>query len=103
MTLEQKIDYMQKMMEDTPIDFGMAQIYLDLAQQKLINHIFPFRNDVVELNSKYDYDQIELAIVLYNKRGAEGEELHNENGVHRRYRSEAQILASIPKFAGLPK
>jgi len=103
MEIEEKVEYMQKMMEDTAIDFDTAQIYLNFAKQKLINHIYPFRNDVVELESKYDFEQIELAIVLFNRKGGEGEEYHKENGVDRRFRTEAQILASIPKFAGLPK
>ena len=103
MELEEKVEIMNNMMEDTTIDFQTAKIYLDLAKSKLLIHIYPFDENVVELSSKYDYEQIELAIVLFNRKGGEGEEYHKENSVDRRFRTEAQILASIPKKAGLPK
>ena len=104
MTIEQKVDNMKTMMGDDVANVSDDEliVYLNLAQQKLINHIYPFKDDVVEIPSKYDYQLIELAIVLFNLRGVEGQETHNENGVHRKYRTEAQILASIPKYAGLP-
>ena len=103
MTIEQKVEYMKTMMSDTSLEDETAIVYLNLAKQKLINHIYPFDIKVDELDERYDYQQIELAIVLYNERGAEGEDEHDENGVKRRYRSEKSILASIPKYAGLPK
>lgn len=103
MTIEQKVAYMKTMMDDTSLEDETAIVYLDLAKQKLLTHIYPFDDKVIEVPSKYDLQHIELAIALFNKRGGEGEEYHNESGVHRRYQTEAQILASIPKHAGLPK
>lgn len=105
MTIEQKVNSMKIMMGDDVIDIDdeTLVVYLNLAEKKLLTHIYPFDHNVSELPSRYDYEHVELAIALFNKRGAEGEEQHNENGVHRRYRAEAQILASIPKYAGVPK
>lgn len=103
MTIEQKVENMKTMMSDTSLEDEIAIVYLDLAKEKILNHIYPFDKRSEELESRYDYQQIELAIVLYNERGAEGEEEHYENGVKRRYRTEKSILASIPKYAGLPK
>ncbi|MDD3230631.1 MAG: hypothetical protein PHE09_15635 [Oscillospiraceae bacterium] len=34
---------------------------------------------------QYNELQIQIAIFLYNKQGAEGETAHNENGVNRTY------------------
>ena len=87
-------------LENEEDDVLMA--YLNLAKDKLINHIYPYKHDVVELDKCYEMKQIELAIILYSQRGAEGEEHHNENGVNRRWKSEESFLASIPRHVGLP-
>ena len=58
---------------------------------------------MTDVEGKYEYDLLELAIVLFNERGVEGQETHNENGVNRKWRSEQQILKSIPRMVGLPK
>lgn len=102
MTIEQKVEYMKTMMNDTSLNDETAIVYLNLAKQKIINHIYPFDNSV-EIPDKYDYQQIELAIVLFNQRGVEGESSHSENGVSRSYNSVEKILNSIPRYAGLPK
>lgn len=76
--------------------------YLDLAKSKLIDHIYPYEKPA-ELDKQYDMKQIELAIILFSKKGAEGEEHHNENGVNRKYQSEEKFFMSIPRQAGIPK
>ena len=103
MTNEQKVNYMKTMMNDTSLDDETAIVYLDLAKQKIINHIYPFDIKVDDIPERYDMQHIELAIVLFNRKGAEGEAKHDESGVYRIYEDEKKILASIPKFAGLPK
>ena len=66
--------------------------YLDLAAQKVINRAFPFRTDVTEVPERYTSNQLEIAVYLLNKRGAEGQVSHNENGVNRTYEN-----ASVPR------
>lgn len=104
MTIEQRIEQMKIMLgeDGLDIDDNVCQTYLDLAKHKILNHRYPYGTNLVDVEPQFEYDLIELAIVLYNQRGVEGQETHNENGVHRKYRKEAQILASIPKFAGIP-
>lgn len=104
MTIEQRIEQMKIMLgeDGLSIDDNVCQTYLDLSKNKIINYRFPFGTDLTDVEPRYQMQQIELAIVLYNQRGVEGQETHNENGVHRKYKEEARILASIPKFAGLP-
>ena len=103
MTRDEKLSYMRIMgnIDESEQD-NLLVTYLELSKQKLINHIYPYEKSVIELEPKYEMQQIELAIILYNKRGAEGEEHHNENGVNRRYKSEESFLASIPRKVGLP-
>lgn len=76
--------------------------YLLQAKKKILNKLYPFKSDKVDVPERYEQLQIELAITLYNTRGAEGQKSHNENGVNRSWRSETEILAEITPFAGLP-
>lgn len=104
MTREERIDTMKIMLGEDGLDIKdeTCQTYLDLSNAKILKHRYPFGTTLVEIEPQFEYDLIELAIVKYNERGVEGQETHNENGTHRKYRTEAEILASIPKFAGLP-
>ena len=104
MILEQRIEQMKIMLGDDGLDIDddVCQTYLNLANEKILTHRYPFGTKLTEIEPKFTYQLIELAIVLYNERGVEGQETHNENGVHRRYRTVSEILADIPSFAGLP-
>jgi len=103
MTIEEKLNYMKIMGGLDSEDDDTLMVYLDLAKEELLNHIYPFGHEAVELEKRYDTKQIELALILFNQRGAEGEESHNENGVNRKYQSKEKFLASIPRKAGIPK
>jgi hypothetical protein len=61
--------------------------YLDIAASKVIKKAFPYRTDVTEVPTMYESNQLEIAVYLLNKQGAEGETSHNENGVNRSYGS----------------
>ena len=104
MTLEERIEKMKIMLgeDGVDIDDNTCQTYLDLAISKILTHRFPYGTNLVDVEPRFEYQMIELAIVKYNQQGVEGEETHNESSVHRKYRTEEQILASIPRFAGLP-
>ena len=81
----------------------VLDIYLRQAQQKILNHRFPYGTKLVEVEPQYELDMLELAVYLYNLRGAEGQTRHVENGVTREWRTENEILSSIPRMAGIPK
>ena len=54
--------------------------------------------------TKYEYRQCEIAAFLLNKRGAEGQTAHNENGVGRSYEGgniPASMLADIAPYCGV--
>jgi len=50
--------------------------------------------DSNEVEAKYLTVQVKMAIELYNKRGAEGEIAHSENGINRSY-EKADISDSL--------
>jgi hypothetical protein len=62
--------------------------YLNLAARKILNRLYPYRNDVdgLQVPKRYEGLQLEIAAYLMQKRGAEGEIQHIENGIHRNYR-----------------
>ncbi len=86
--------------EKTADDVLLA--YLSLAGRKIIGRAYPFRSDVENVPDKYATDQVEIACYLLNKRGAEGETAHSENGISRTYESAGvpeSMLKNIVPFA----
>lgn len=59
--------------------------YLALSKSAIMRKLYPFNNDATEMPGKYDRLQVEIAVFLWNKRGAEGEQVHKENGIDRTY------------------
>lgn len=59
--------------------------YLNVAGQKILNRAYPYDDTVDEVPRRYGVKQCEIATYLLNKRGAEGETSHSENGVSRSY------------------
>ena len=59
--------------------------YLAIAGRKIINRAYPYDDTITEVPRRYGYLQCDIAAYLLNKRGAEGETSHSENGVTRTY------------------
>ena len=89
MTREQKLLLLSKMTEDMGEDNDVLGIYLDIAGDKILNRMYPFKDDYtgLEVPDRYVMIQLNVACYLYGKRGAEGEIQHIENGIHRNYGS----------------
>ena len=87
MTKEEMIARLNGMgMED---DFMVLSTYLDIAGEAIINRLYPYAKDDEELTvpRKYQGLQVEICAYLVNKRGAEGQVQHIENGIHRNWGS----------------
>ena len=91
MTTESKIAYLRAMMEGDDTSDDILKVFLDLAGQKILNRMYQFKTDAdyetLEVPDKYTMVQLNIAVYLLNKRGAEGEIQHIENGIHRNYGS----------------
>ena len=70
--------------------------YLSIAGQKILNRAYPYDDTVTVVPRRYDYLQCEIAAYLLNKRGAEGETAHSENGISRTYEN-ADVPESMLK------
>lgn len=80
--------------------------YLKLAGRKIIARAFPYDNTVTEVPVQYDTLQCEIAAYMLNKRGAEGQTSHTENGVTRQYESAdvpSSMLKTIAPYCGVIK
>lgn len=70
--------------------------YLKLAGRKIIDRAFPYKSNVSEVPEKYGALQCEIAAYMLNKRGAEGQTSHSENGITRSYEN-ADVPSSMLK------
>lgn len=72
--------------------------YLEVAKQAILKRRYPYTTYPVDdvgtviMDARYEDTQLKIAVFLYNKRGAEGQTAHGENGVDRTYEN-----ADIPK------
>lgn len=66
--------------------------YLAIAGRKIITKAYPYDDTITEVPRRYEILQCEIAVYLLNKRGAEGETSHSENGISRSYEN-----ADIPE------
>ena len=92
MTDAEKITLVSTMSGEDNMDVVSA--YVQLAGQKILQQAFPFDHTVDRVPPQYEHVQIDAAVYLLNKRGAEGELIHNENGVYRTY-EDADLPASM--------
>jgi hypothetical protein len=78
--------------------------YLAIAGRKIINRAYPYDDTVDEVPRRYGYLQCDIANYLLNKRGAEGQTGHSENGVNRSYESAdvpESMLSEISPHVGV--
>ena len=68
-------------------DETVVSAYLNLAGNKICRKAYPFDATVMTVPDQYAYLQCEIAVYLLNKRGADGETAHSENGISRTYES----------------
>ena len=104
MTDNEKVLILQTMTSES--DYPTLLAYLSLAAETVLNRCFPFGSDKKEVPGKYCNKQIEIACYLLNKRGAEGQLSHTENGISRSYESASvpeSMLKDITPFCGVIK
>lgn len=76
---------------------------LSLAEDKILERLYPYDHSKETLPTRYIGKQIEIAVYLYNKQGAEGQTAHSENGISRTYESAdvpESMLRGIAPFVG---
>ena len=91
MSITERIDALRDMIENKEDD-SVLLAYLRIAESAVLERRYPYDHEVASIPSRYEGKVLEIAAYLLNKRGAEGQLSHSENGVSRSYES-----ASIPE------
>lgn len=105
MTQEEKLIALKAMVGGSDTD-EVLSAYLNLAGGKIIAKAYPYNSEVTEVPAQYHYLQIEIAAYMLNKRGAEGQTSHTENGITRQYENAdvpASMLKAITPYCGVIK
>lgn len=100
MTDSEKIAMLKVMQEEQ--DDDVLSTYLYLAGQKIILRAFGDATSCQNVPAQYDSVQLEIAVYMLNKRGAEGQTSHGENGISRTWGGAdvpEELLASITPYA----
>lgn len=105
MTDETKIALVKAMTDETDADTISA--FLSLAGDAVYHAACPYGNaDKEEVLSNYGGVQCRAAAYYLNKRGADGERTHNENGINRGYENADlpdSLLREITPIAGVSR
>ena len=78
--------------------------YLSIAGNKVCRKAYPFDPSQTTVPAQYEIIQVEVAAYLLNKRGAEGETAHSENGISRSYENgdiPSSLLRDITPFSAV--
>lgn len=107
MDMQTKIRFLRTSIEVDDDDEVLAA-YLFKAKQLILNVLYPTNANrgEMEVPTMYEAKELEIAEYLLNKRGAEGEIQHIENGTHRNYGSSyvpEAMLRDITPFCGVVK
>ena len=103
MTQTEKLQLLKALVGESDTE-EVLLAYLNIAGRKIINRAHPYDTDVTEVPTRYDFLQCEIAAYLLNKRGAEGQTGHSENGISRSYESAdvpESMLGTVTPMVGV--
>ena len=98
-----QLDRLKIRITENATDVELEDI-LESAKAVILSRRFPFGEYPQDIEDKYKDLQIRIAVEMFNKRGAEGEIAHSENGVSRTYQSanvSEDLLKEITPKAGV--
>lgn len=104
MTELEKISRLEVLISPDTASNDLMTYLLEQAEGIIMNRRYPFgAPDGAIMPSAYEHIQLQIAVELYSKMGAEGQTAHNENGVNRTYESSdvsPSLLRRIVPVAG---
>lgn len=105
MTDNEKLILLKAMVGVSDTD-EVLSAYLNIAGSKIAAKAYPYNDETEEVPKKYHTLQCEIAAYLLNKRGAEGQKTHSENGISRTYENAdipESMLRVVTPFCGVIK
>lgn len=104
MTDSEKIAQIEVLISPDTAPTDLLSFLLSQAEGIVLNRRYPFgAPEGATVPSAYEHIQIQIAIELYSKMGAEGQTEHAENGITRSYEAadvSPSILRRIVPLAG---
>lgn len=95
MTNEEKLARLEVLISPDVADTILLSFLLEQAEGIVLNRRYPFGvPEWSEVPAMYEHVQLQIAVELYSKMGAEGQTAHNENGVNRTYEA-ADVSPSL--------
>ena len=97
MTNEEKLARLEVLISPDTASAELLENLLWQAEGIVLNRRYPFGTpEGATVTSAYEHIQIQIALELYAKMGAEGQTSHSENGVSRSYEA-ADVSPSLLK------
>jgi len=97
MTDEEKIARFEVLISPDTASTELLQHLLGQAEGIVLNRRYPFGPpEDASIPAVYEHIQLQIAVELFSKMGAEGQTGHNENGVNRTYEA-ADVSPSLLK------
>ena len=97
MTNEEKISRLEVLISPDTASSELLLSLLENAEGIVLNRRYPFgAPEGAVVPAIYEHIQLQIAVELFSKMGAEGQTAHGENGVSRTYES-ADVSPSLLK------
>ena len=98
--IEKRTELSKSILPDTDTNEVLDAMLAD-AGALILNRMYPFGYDEsMTVPLRYERIQIQLAVELYSRRGAEGQTAHSENGISRTWSEESALLKKILPHCG---
>lgn len=97
MTNEEKITRLGVLISPDTADTELLSVLIEQAEGIVLNRRYPFGiPEDATVPTAYEHIQLQIAVELFSKMGAEGQTAHSENGIGRTYEA-ADVSPSLLK------
>ena len=104
MTNTEKLERLEALISPDTASSDLLSVLLEQAEGIVLNRRYPFGPPAgVTVPAAYEHIQLQIAVELFSKMGAEGQTGHSENGVNRSYEAgdvSPTLLKRIVPVAG---
>lgn len=95
MTSEEKITRLGVLISPDTANSELLSVLIEQAEGIVLNRRYPFGvPEGATVPAMHEHIQLQIAVELFSKMGAEGQTGHNENGISRTYES-ADVSPSL--------
>ena len=99
MTNEEKITSLEALISPDTADNKILSQMFTLAEGIVLNRRYPFGiPEGATVPTQYEHVQLQIAVELFSKMGAEGQTAHSENGISRTYESAGVSQALLKRI-----